>query len=160
MQMRISFRHPFGHQESVVIFESELPVQGLPCDIAALDFKMQSRNAKLSAPFFDELHGLIANALTSVICVNEEFINEGVAPLKFKTVAERHSHIANCFAFTFNQPEMAQRRIVDELFQSRAGNVLRERIAVNLVKLAHKAQEQFDVGDLCNSKIDSHVNSL
>lgn len=151
-----SLGNPFGHQKSVVIFEAELFIQRLTCQVGALDFQVQGIDAEFATFFFNKMQGLAADSLPSVVGINEEFIHEGVASVKFKTVADGKRYVTDSLVFTFNQPKPAERSVANEFCQSCTHHLFLERIFVNGVKLMHEVQEQFDVGFVGYAKIYIH----
>lgn len=135
-----------------MIFKAEFAVELLSWHVGAFHLKVLGVNVEIGAGINYELHGLRPYALLTLISQHEEFIDEGIAPVKFQTVAERDSDIADSLIIAIHQPYAPQRGIKHKARQGSAGRRFLKEVVIDSVKLAHELYEEIYIGLVCEAK--------
>ena len=80
---------------SVMVLESQAPVEFVPARIEAIRLKMQRPNAELAASLPRKIDGRAADPLLPSVWLDVKLIDEAVASVKLERESETQNHVAD-----------------------------------------------------------------
>src|SRR5215470_10355623 len=88
------WRNPLRHQIAIMVFKSELAVDGLRLRVASFDFQMQSADAVFGANTGQKLQRAFADPEPAILGAQINLIDERVAPVELQAEAERQHGVS------------------------------------------------------------------
>src|SRR5580658_6548711 len=134
---------PPCHQETSVIVITCAAIKLCGRVVALIDFKMDGVYSQLAGTLFNKFHGPSPYSLPPVFRLDVQLINEGIASVKFETVAERQNNVANRSLCFKENPSLSQFRTYKKLPQHLLNYRFIEIIGARLLlgQIAHHAQQ-------------------
>ena len=112
---------PFGHQESIVIFITGLPVKFKHGIVSAVHFEMDGIHTHFARLFLDEFDGLAAKAAPTVNGFDVQLIDERVVAMEFEAEANGQDNVADKGGAFIKEPRSAEMGKRQELAECRTG---------------------------------------